>query len=105
MLTDNTMEMPSAAPATKANKLRRRFAYACKTVPSYAWQRIVRRTPEGRVHLIIAMADHFEPSSLCGDFAGYAPRDVQERRVEKWCREYAANFHELRDNEGWPFVH
>jgi hypothetical protein len=105
MTTDNTMEMPLAALATKVNKLKRRFVYVRKTAPSYAWQRIVRHTPRGRVHLIIAIADHFEPSSLPGNFAGYAPRDVQEKRVEKWCTEYAANFHELRDSEDRPFIH
>jgi hypothetical protein len=104
-MTDNIMEMPSATPATRVNKLKRRFVYACKMVPLYAWQRIVRRTPRGRIHLIIAIADHFEPSSLRGDFAGYAPRDVQEKRVEKWCTEYAANFREFRDSEGRPFIH
>jgi len=99
------MEIASTAPATKGNKLKRRLAYAGKTLPSYAWQRIVRRAPTGRVHLIIAIADHFEPSSLKGDFAGYAPRNVQEERVERWCAEYPANFRELRDSEGRPFIH
>lgn len=99
------MEMPSTAPPSKGSKLKRRILYACKTAPSYTWQRIVRHAPKGRLHLIVAVADHFEPSSLQGDFAGYAPRDVQEQRVERWCAEYPAIFHEYRDAEGMPFVH
>ena len=99
------MEKPPTIPATKGNKFKRRFTYACKTVPQYAWQRMTRATPSGRLHLIIAIADHFEPSSLKGDFAGYAPLDIQARRVETWCTQYPTNFQELRDHEGFPFIH
>jgi hypothetical protein len=99
------MEMASTAAASKGNKLKRRLAYASKTLPSYTWQKIARRPPAGRVHLIIAIADHFEPSSLRGDFAGYAAGEVQQERVERWCAEYPANFRELRDSEGRQFIH
>jgi hypothetical protein len=57
------------------------------------------------VHLIISVANHFEPSSIPGDFAGYAPREIQEPRVENWCTDYPRNFREFRDSVGRPFTH
>jgi len=91
--------------ATKRGKLKRRLRYAVKCLPPYFWQRLTRPEPGGKVHLIIAVADHFEPSSLPGDYAGYAPREVQEQRLEVWCRQYPQNFHALCDHDGRPFVH
>jgi len=99
------MEKPQTIPATKGSKLRRRLSYARKTLPPYIWQRMARRPPAGRVHLIIAIADHFEPSSLPGDFAGYAPHEIQQQRVENWCAQYPQNFREFRDNDDRPFIH
>src|SRR5215470_18004363 len=82
-----------------------KLEYAAKCLPSYAWQRMTRRPAHGTVHLIIAIADHFEPSSV-GDFkSGYAPRDVQEQRLERWCSEYPRNFSEYRDAEGQRLNH
>jgi len=92
-------------PATKGSKLKRRLSYALKTLPSYFWQQLTRRSPIGPVHLIIAIADHFEPSSMPGNFAGYAPQDIQEQRVESWCAQYPKKFREFRDSEGRPFTH
>src|SRR5215470_7497604 len=99
------MESHRPASATKGSKLKRRFTYASRTLPSYLWQRCARRAPSGQVQLIIAVADHFEPSSLAGDYAGYASRDIQEQRVENWCREYPRAFAEFRDHDGHPFTH
>jgi hypothetical protein len=87
------------------NKLMRKLRYASKCLPSYAWQRLTRRTPRGRVHLMITLADHFEPSAMPGMNAGYAPRDVQEERLETWCSEYPRNFEPFRDSNGRPFTH
>ena len=99
------MEKPQTIPATRDRKLKRRMTYALKTVPPYLWQRLTRHPPVGPAHLIIAIADHFEPSSMSGNFAGYAPRHIQEQRVEKWCSQYPKNFGEFRDSEGRPFTH
>jgi len=87
--------------------LMRKLKYASKCLPSYAWQRIARRgtSARGSLHLIIALADHFEPSSTPGVGAGYAPRDIQERRLETWCAEYSKNFESLRDSDGRSFTH
>jgi hypothetical protein len=93
------------AGETRMGKLLRRLKYAGRTVPPYFWQRITRPAPQARVHLIICIADHFEPSSTPGNFAGYAPRDVQLRRLKTWCGEYPVNFAGFEDNDGRRFVH
>lgn len=76
-------------------------------LPGYFWQRVTRRTVvRGPVHLIIALADHFEPSFLPGVPHGtYAPRDEQERRLERWCREYPRLVEDWRDADERPFRH
>lgn len=78
---------------------------AAKCLPGYGWQRLSRSIPSGTAHLIITLADHFEPSSVPGFMAGHAPREVQEQRLESWCREYPHNFSQFRDAEGQPFNH
>jgi hypothetical protein len=88
-----------------SGRLMRKLNYASKCLPAYAWQRLTRRKPGGWLHLIIAVADHFEPSSMPGPDAGYAPRDVQEQRLENWCEEYPRNFERFRDSEGRAFIH
>ena len=93
------------APKTGIAKFARRLNYAGKCLPGYAWQRLVRRPAIGRVHLILALADHFEPSSMPGNNAGFAPRDVQESRLERWCEEYPKNFDDFRDHDGRRFTH
>ena len=88
-----------------SNQHLRKLRYTANCLPSYVWQRFTRSTPSGHVHLITAVADHFEPASVPGFLAGYAPRDVQEKRLETWCREYPRNFAEFRDEEGYCFNH
>lgn len=88
-----------------SGSLKRKLKYAANCLPSYAWQRMTRRPAHGKVHVILAIADHFEPSSV-GDFqSGYAPRDIQDQRLERWCCEYPQNFSEFRDAEGQRFNH
>src|SRR5947208_13717950 len=95
----------SARKTGMGNPLVRKLRYSANCLPSYAWQRLTRGTISGPVHLIITVADHFEPSSTPGFLAGYAPRDVQEKRLENWCREYPRNFDQFRDVEGRRFNH
>ncbi len=85
--------------------LGRKFSNALRWLPSFAWQRLTRRVPQGRVHLIFTLADHFEPSYLPGRGAARAPYEEQERRLERWCREYARLLGEWRDHEGRPLTH
>jgi SAM-dependent methyltransferase len=83
----------------------RKLSRTLHWLPSYAWQRAARRAHTGAVHLIIALADHFEPAITPKHGSLRAPKDVQEKRLEEWCREYPTAFNELRDHDGRPFVH
>ena len=83
-----------------ANKL----AYARKVLPAATW-RGLRSPVSGPVHLIFAMADHFEPAIDAVDGTKRVSRSEQERRVEWWCREYPNLVDRWRDEEGHPFVH
>ena len=75
-------------------------------LPVYLWQRIARDTVvRGPVHLIIALADHFEPSYAPNPPGGYAEKDVQDQRLERWCREYPMAVRDWRDHDGFPFRH
>lgn len=75
-------------------------------LPAYAWQRLVRGVPRRRpVHLVIAVADHFEPSIVPEAPHTYADADEQLRRVERWCREYPKAVEPWRDADGRPFRH
>jgi len=75
-------------------------------LPGYLWQRMARRTAvRSPVHLIIALADHFEPTYVPYPWGGFADRDVQERRLERWCREYPTLVRDWRDRDGFPFRH
>ena len=90
---------------TRGSKLIRKVKYVSRTLPTYAWQRLTRHTPTGKTHLIIALADHFEPSSRPGLNAGFAPKEVQQQRLDTWCEEYPRNFESFRDHEGRAFTH
>ncbi len=74
-------------------------------LPGYVWQRSWNRVPKGAVHVIIALADHYEPSVEPGTDEGRAAGAVQEQRVERWCREYPQVVEPYRDSDGYPFRH
>ena len=99
------MDATPPISGSKSGKLKRALSYTRKCLPGYLWQKLTRATPRGKVHMIVCLADHFEPSSLEGAFSGYAPAQVQQERVEKWCAQYPKNFREFRDSEGRPFAH
>jgi hypothetical protein len=83
---------------------RGRLEYARKVLPGILWQGL-RPVPRGPVHLMLALADHFEPAIDPTDGQKRAPRIEQERRVEFWRREYPKVAERCRDHEGRPFVH
>jgi len=91
------------------NSLRDQIAKGLRSLhwlPSYGLQRLVRRPRrELPVHLMIAIADHFEPSFVPGAPGTCAAPDEQERRVERWCREYPRAVEAWRDIDGRPFRH
>ena len=74
-------------------------------LPSYAWQRLTRSVPRGEVHLIVALADHFEPAIVPDNGRARAPFPEQERRVEYWCSQYPQAAERWRDREGRPLAH
>ena len=57
------------------------------------------------VHLIFAVADHFEPAIVPEDGQKRVPRPEQERRLESWVREYPKAVDPWRDHDGRPFAH
>lgn len=64
---------------------------------SYALQSVGRRRRVGgEVHLILCIADHFEPK-----FNGASP-EVADARVDRWVREYPERFSGFRDSDGRP---
>lgn len=85
--------------------LPQKLAYAARVFPRSAWQQLTRSLPKGKVHLIIALADHFEPAIVPGDGKARAPYGEQEARMERWCREYPQVIDLWRDNDGRPLVH
>jgi hypothetical protein len=68
---------------------------------SYLTTRSSRRRPEpGKpVHLLLCIADHFEPK------LGNAPPEVARERVRRWVEEYPKLFGNFRDSDGRPPRH
>jgi hypothetical protein len=83
--------------------LRKKFAYGKKVLPGSTW-RALRAPARGPVHLIMAVADHFEPAIVPEDGQKRVPRAEQEKRVEWWNREYPKAVDRWRDHDGRPFV-
>jgi hypothetical protein len=75
-------------------------------LPAYTWQRCVRPLSDIRpLHLVIGVADHFEPMNRSGASSTPVGRREQERRLTNWCREYPAAVSAWRDDEGYPLRH
>jgi hypothetical protein len=74
-------------------------------LPAYIWQRTTRNrmTTTSPLHLIIAIADHFEPS-MTHD-GRYADSREQERRLTAWCRDYPKMASRWVDSDGYCFRH
>jgi hypothetical protein len=84
--------------------LKKKLVYASKVLPGATW-RALGAAPRGHSHLIIAMADHFEPAIVPGDGTKRVPRAEQELRLESWSREYPEAVDRWRDHDGRPFAH
>ncbi len=85
-------------------RLKKQLAYAKKVLPAAIW-RALKSPVRDPVHLVIALADHFEPGIVPEDGQKRAPRPEQERRLEWWSREYPKVVDRWRDDDGRPFVH
>ena len=83
-----------------------KFNTNVRWLPSYLWQRLARTAPKrGRVHVILCLADHFEPGIVPGKGSARVPKSEQERRLEVWFREIPRVLDRWRDAEGRPFYH
>jgi hypothetical protein len=82
-------------------------AFGClRWLPAYGYRRLIARSRgRGMKHLIIALADHFEPAFMPEAPSEFAPLADQERRLEEWCRAYPRVFDAWRDADGYPFRH
>jgi hypothetical protein len=85
-------------------RLTKQIAYARKVLPG-ATARALTSPVRGPVHLVMALADHFEPSIVPEDGRTRAPRPEQERRLQWWVHEYPKVVDRWRDRDGRPFVH
>ena len=85
-------------------RLKKQLVYAKKVFPD-ATRQALRPVVHGATHVILALADHFEPSIVPGDGQKHAPRGEQERRLETWTREYPKVVDSFRDHDGRPFAH
>ena len=104
--TEKGEGVSAVAPrAARRTGLAQKLSYGMRVGPGLAWQRLTRHLPRGKVHLIIALADHFEPAIVPGDGRARAPYDEQQRRLERWCREYPKVADAWRDHDGRPFIH
>src|SRR5215470_921483 len=82
------------------------FRAALRWLPSYALQLASRRAPSGRpLHVMLAIANHFEPEFVPGTPATFASLGERERRVEAWCRRYPEVVDSWRDEDGQPLRH
>lgn len=82
-----------------------KLSYGMRWLPNYFWQRISRRVPRGPVHLMIALADHFEPAIVPGNGYARAPYAEQTRRLETWCDQYPRLVGDWPDHDGHFFKH
>jgi hypothetical protein len=70
------------------------------------WQRCIRRLTDIRpLHLVIGVADHFEPMNRSESPGNPVEFREQERRLKNWCDEYPKAVEAWRDDEGQPFRH
>jgi len=75
-------------------------------LPAYLWQRCVRHLPDIRpLHLVIGVADHFEPMNRAEAPGRPVDHREQQQRLKKWCRKYPAVVGAWQDDEGQPLRH
>src|SRR5438552_2669517 len=77
----------SPPPRISRRSSNRKVSHSLRWLPAYLWQSLTRRAPRGLVHVIVCLADHFEPGIVPEDGQARAPYDEQERRLERWCLE------------------
>jgi hypothetical protein len=80
--------------------------HSLRWLPAYSWQQLMRGIPGAApLHLMIAIANHFEPEILPGMPGKYAEPAERQRRVEAWCRDYPKMAETWLDADGRPLRH
>lgn len=74
-------------------------------IPAYCWQRLTRKSTPPPLHVIITIADHFEPYLAPGTPKHFVSHTEQVRRVKEWCQRYPLVFDRFRDRSGSPLKH
>jgi len=75
-------------------------------LPAYLhWVVAQRGSVQQPVHLLFALADHFEPAIIPESGGKALSLEEQHRRSEKWCREYPRLVDRWRDHDGRSFAH
>jgi hypothetical protein len=97
-----------AAPEQGRPIFRKRFknkvAYAGRVMSS-ATLRALKPAASGPMHVILSLADHFEPAIDPAGGPKRVARSEQERRLDWWVREYPKVVDGWRDHDGRPLVH
>jgi len=84
----------------------RKILRSLRWLPSYAWQRLVRRPAQVSLpHFIIAVANHFEPAFSLQPCDARVSLREQIARVQQWYRDYRAKLGQWRDSDGRPLRH
>jgi hypothetical protein len=81
-----------------------KVASTLKWLPSYGVQALRRAVAESPQHLIVALADHFEPP-YTGRPKVFRSVAEQVDAVRRWCAAYPSVVDRWRDADGQPFVH
>jgi hypothetical protein len=92
-------------PEPEPSRLRKGVR-ALRWLPGLVSQRAVRWRASGRpAHVVVAVADHYEPAYVPRLLRLPTSESEQEARVERWCRQFRETADEHRDVNGFPFVH
>lgn len=73
-------------------------------MPSATW-RALKSPVRSPLHVILAMADHFEPAIDPADGRKRVSHSEQERRLQYWTIEYPKVVDGWRDHDGRPLLH
>ena len=80
-----------------------KIAHTLKWLPGY-FLHSLSKSSNNPAHLIITVADHFEPC-FTNSYGNFASVEVQVARVKDWAAKYVQSADRYRDSDGYPFKH
>ncbi len=80
-----------------------KIVHTLKWLPGYL-QHSFSKPSRSPSHLIIAVADHFEPC-FTNSYGNFAPVEVQVARMKDWAKKIPQATDRYRDSDGHPFKH